>query len=157
MNEQLFEDVIEKHNYIVKVEFLDSDREEAVKLKVNYADLKEEIYTCEKDSILMTIDGEEIFLPVSVMRLYVLANIYLQCRKLNLPYSIVRFYKGGEKTNLISLLPLTFNELDVANELDLHDIMIKVLEKNKLLHSFDDELAGLGLLQKFNLLKGLLT
>jgi hypothetical protein len=162
MDENFLEELITRNGFIVKVNLVEEEEPECdFKLEVDYAGKKNEVYELflspEFPETLLTINGEPLTLRNCMTRLYILCNIYLQCRKLKLPYTIIRFYKSGKQSELIDLLSIEMNEVDQQAEMDLHEAMISILENNSAIHSFDETFGKLGLEQQFNLLKGLLV
>lgn len=151
MNQALLEKLIEKHNYVVRVTL---DQENF--LRADFVGKKENTYWCQP-LYLLEINDEAIFLQTYMIRMYILLHIYKECRKLQLPYDIVRYYKDGKKveglTNLINIA-LTQEELD--REIVLHDIAFSILEDPESLNELEESLEDSGILQNFNLIKGLL-
>lgn len=153
MNQDLLEELIEKHNYIVKVTLEDENF-----LTVNYAGKKTETYEIFEieQAWWLRINEEVVVSKTFVIRLYILLNIYFNCRKLKLPYLIVRYYNEDKVENLVNLVSLDLDEQETEREILLHDVAFSVLEEPERIHEFDDELEKLGMLQSFNVLKGLL-
>lgn len=158
MDDQNFlEELLERNNFVVKVY-----EENTNELKVDYASMKEEKYEIfplepATGEIVVFINNEKITLPNYIVRLYVLCHIFFQCRKLKLSYNIVKFFnKDNEKTTLIKLFPFEFSEEEAAMEIQLNEITLEILKDNTKVHIFDDLLVKTGMLQTFNLLKGLL-
>ena len=151
LNSETFEAILEKTNFIVKAVLEENF------LKVNYADRKDETYEVDLESSIITVENESIFLPAFAVRLYLLLNIYLNCRLLDLPYHIVRFYEGEtKKDGLVDLINPELSEEESKLEVVLHDAAIKILEGVANPHDLDDDLSSFGVLHTFNLMKGLL-
>ncbi len=154
--------IMEKHNFVVKV----SLREENV-LNVDFAGklpITYRIFQISTDPPLLSnitceYRGHMECLPINsyLIRLYVLCDIHRTCRKLRLPYNIIRYYKGDELvTNLVDLLPISMTEEDTKTE-HLFNNIITDIYANKKFNKFDVKLEEFGLLHSFNLLKGLLV
>lgn len=144
------EDFLTQHEYLVKVTLVDDSY-----LRVNYLGECKTDYIVYDDDHTGVIyqdttgeDGEAIDLPRPVLRLYVLCDIYRQCRTLGVSNSVVRFYnKDGAATDLVSLLPIELDEDEAKAErllqkyveacytnMEKADKMLTTLAKEQILH-----------------------
>lgn len=166
MSDELLEELINKHNYVVKVSLSENDLYEVL---VDFAGLKTasyrvvvdeegEVYGMVYRSSLMSDEIEE-YLPLSrsIVRLYILCDIFRQCRQLELSHEIVRFYSSsGEKVEFTDLLKINLDEQELSIELTLEEVMSAVLNGNVAVVDLNNDLEANGILQTFNIFKGLI-
>ncbi len=162
MSEKFIDDLLQRNGYIVRVSGLPSE----LLISIDFAGQLTTSYEIFQDGDIdgfhyenNTLNTEQyVSLPRWILRLYILCDIYLQCKLSNLPDTIVRFFTAeGEKTDLLSLLPLELTLEETKREKMLNDIILKIFRDRSLVHSFDQKLEELSLSKTFNLLKGLLV
>ena len=173
MNE-FVEQLIEKHKFVVRVVLT----EENV-LEVDYAGKQQTQYMLIQDesdemigescifhvvSLLITTDDdyqELVYLPLYLVRLYLLCHIYAECRMLNLPYNIIQYYRetedGDVKELLKDLLPFEFSESEKEKEQKLNGAICEVWKDFSKVNGFDIQMKADGLFASFNMLKGLIV
>lgn len=169
MNEidQLTEAIMEKHNFIVRGTLAEDDE---YTVNVDFAGRKQatyrvvvdeegEIYGVTYNSSIMLPEQEE-FIPLdrTLVRLYILCEIYRQCRHLELPMEIVRFYSPeGDKVEFMELLdvPLTDEEIEIEKVLD--QCLSGILNEDVDIEEMYDALEKDCLLNNFNILKSTLV
>ncbi len=162
-DENFLEDLLRRNDFLVKVVLLDTGM-----LAVDYTANKQVIYSVlaeEKSSnseIIYNIKyeyngvAEEFVLSGPVVRLFILMDIYKECRRLGLPNSIVRIYnKEGAISTLMDILPLELSPGETKQEKILNSAMERVYNKPEMINQLDDKLEKAGLLKSFTLLKGL--
>lgn len=177
MSEALLEEIIEKHNFIVHV---NTDSDDPLCVMVDFAGRKQAYYRIVADeegdiygvaywsSIMApTINpetneevGVEEFIPMNrmIIRLYILCDIYRQCREMELSHEIVRFYSvEGDKIEFMDLLDTQLDDAEVEIEQMLEMFLHKVLNKNISIKELNVSLENSGLLHDFNLLRGTLV
>jgi len=157
--EQFTLDIITRNEYLVRVDDRGSELLEvdyAGKLRTSYQYYEDDSFGIHYQNI--SIRKEEwIEMPYRIFRLYVLLDIYRQCRKLSLPYSIVWFFDStGERSDLLTLWSLNLDENETATEKKFNHYIQQFIG-GELLDKFDDELEKDGLIHEFNILKGLLV
>lgn len=159
-DENFLEDLLIRNDFLVKVVLLDENV-----LAVDFAGKKQVTYSVlaeEKSSNYdVTFKGygitEEFVLSGTIVRLFILMDIYQQARRLGLPDVIVRFYsKEKIQTSFIDILPLDLTQKEIDNEKKLNSAMERAYAKPDLINEMDCKLEKIGLLKQFTLLKGLL-
>lgn len=176
MNNQtddLLENLITKHNFMVKVSLCDDDPlcvdvDFAGQKKCYYRIITDEdgnIYGLAYSSSLMLsgrdegdLVGEE-FIPLnpSVIRTYIICDIFRQCRKLDLPYDIVCYFTSlGERVEFTKLLELKLDESDRESEQVLEGCMSLLLNGEVNIVKMSSELEKIGLLHSLNILQSTL-
>lgn len=156
--EQFTLDVITRNEFIVRVDGKDTDElrvDYAGKLKTDYSYYSEDTYGIRyQNSSAQT--QEFIDLPYYLLRLYVLLDIYRQCRRLSLPYSAVWFFReNGERSDLKDLWQLNLSDNERENEKRFNGYVRELFEGEPL-NKFDNDLETDSLLHQFTILKGLL-
>ncbi len=156
--EQFTLDVLSRNDYLVSVDYVDEDT-----LRVSYAEKLVTEYTkivedfCGLSYRNSSAQTEEvIYLSYHLLRLYVLLDIYRQCRRLSLPYSAVWFFRDNVRSDLLELWPLNLGEVEVTLEKRYNHYVGELLGGESL-GKFDTELEQDGYLHEFTLLKGLLV
>lgn len=176
INDNLLEELIEKHNFIVRVSL---DPDDDLTVMVDFAGRKQAYYRVIMDeegevygigywsSVMIPVEDEEtgekyateemVFVPKTAVRLYILGDIYRQCRELDLSTEIVRFYnKEDEPVNFSELLTLPLNEQDIEVEQVLESCLDAILNKSIPTSTLTEALEKDGLLHQFNFLKATL-
>lgn len=166
-SEALLEELILKHNFIVQVS--PSDEDETM-LIVTFAGRKNVYYRLVIDeegeiygiayARISENDSEAIeeYIPMmkSTIRLFILLDIYRQCRELGLSLEIVRFIKGENITDLVNILPISMDEYEQKDEKILNEAIELIMGGNVVISQLNEKLEQCGLLMNFHLLKGLL-
>ena len=141
------EELLKRHNYIINLS------SENNTITVDYSGkLKTQYIWC--DGGLVKNQKDSIPLNNRLVRLYLLFDIYRECKKLGLPKDIIR---TPENKPLTELIPLTLDEEDGKNETKLHEMTFELLKDNKNFNRFDDDAEELGILPDLNILKGLIV
>lgn len=176
INNNLLEELINKHNFIVRVNPYPNDD---LTIMVDFAGRKQAYYRVIADeegeiygigywsNVMALIEDEEtgeqyqteeiIFVPKTAVRLYILSDIYRQCRTMDLSSEIVRFYNKENKTVVFAeLLSLPLNEEDIEVEQALESCLDAVLNKSIPILTLIEALEKDGLLHQFNFLKATL-
>lgn len=169
MNE-FVEQLIEKHNFVVRVVLT-----EPSVLEVDYAGKQRSQYMLIQDesdeligescifhvvTLLITTNDDHqelIYLPLYLVRLYLLCHIYAECRSLNLPYNIIQYFREDEKTPLKELLTFEFTESEKEKEQKLNEAVCEVWKDFSKVNGFDIQMKADGLFASFNILKGLIV
>lgn len=167
-DESFLEDLLQRNDFLVKVVLLDTGV-----LAVDYAANKQVVYQIEPVEInkgdevnhyLWNVQYEcngiveEFVLSGPVVRLFILMDIFQQCRRLNLPDTIVRFYtKEKKQATFMDILPLDLSEEEIKKEKLLNQAMERAYNKPQMINQMDAKLEKMGLLKQFSLLKGLLV
>lgn len=166
-SEALLDELINKHNFIVKVS---TDPDDNLCVMVDFAGRKQayyrvitdeegEVYGIGYSSSLMTDDVGEEFIPISKpsIRTYIVCDILRQCRWLNLSYDIIRYYlSSGEKCEFTQLLEVPMDEYERSTEKLLEGCMSGIINGNFDLDKMNEVLEEKGLLQNMNLLRSTL-
>jgi hypothetical protein len=151
--QEKFNEIVNRHGYIVRVNLVES------RLTVDYAGQKTTSYLVWSDDHgwYLEYNGKEIIsLKVYIVRLYILLDIYRQCRRLGISYDVVRFYDYlGGISDLLTILPLQLTEEEKSKELLLNNVVMSVIQ-GKPANSFEDSLEVQFLLHEYLQLKGLL-
>lgn len=168
--EGFLEELINKHNFIVKVTL---DPEDDLCVMVEFAGRKQAYYRAITDedgeiygvgywsSLMTDSEGEsfEEFLPLraSVIRTYIVCDIFRQCRALDLAYDIIRFYSSdGNRVEFTELLTLQMDDNDTKAEKLVEHCMTAILNGEADVVKLSEALEKEGILQSFNVIRGTL-
>jgi hypothetical protein len=175
-SEALLNEIIEKHGFIVRIT---TEKDDPFWVLVNFAGLKQVYYriVCDEEgdiygigywSSLMetsedpdtkeTLTSEE-FIPMNktVIRLYILCDIFRQCREMSLSYEIIRSYnEDDEVVEFMDLIPLEMSEEEVNEEMTLDECVSRIISNDIPIGELTEALEKGCLLQNFNILKGTL-
>lgn len=159
------EEIILKHNFIVKISL---DPNDSLCVMVDFAGKKRAYYRVvvdEEDNIygiaywsdLMNDEEEYIPLKATSIHLYILCDIYRQCREMEFPYEIVKFYDNENNlVEFMNLLQLKLEEYELNIMKILEKCIKKVLEEEVPIKLLTELLEKERILHEFNILSGLL-
>jgi len=177
MNESLDEfqeKTLSENNCLVTVQWQSNDDNKKF-INVNFAGLMNVVYfpTDKEEYGVLLISNrsienhsELVGLPIYLIRLYILLDVFRICRKLNLSYNLIRFLnEKGERDNYINIFPRKYDNpenekrefsIDVCTNKFLNSTEMELEDRLKILKGDDDNLEKFGLLHSFSILKGLL-
>lgn len=164
------EELITKHNYVVKVT---TDPDDSLCVMVEFAGRKQVYYRVIVDEEGNTygiaywsnlMDDEEgngfeefLFLNQAVIRTYIICDIFRQCRWLDLPYDIIRFYSpDGDSVEFTDLLSIAMDDNERENEQLLEGCMSGIINGVFDINNMNEVLEEKGLLQSMNILRSTL-
>lgn len=156
--ENKINELINKHNYKVTAA-LDENED----LKVDFAGRETVTYHIVQDEqsevygVAIEYSGTEEFIPLKAVltRLFIIADIFRRCRRLDISPNVIRYYKEGNEVKFVDLVQVQLTKDDQQLEITLDGYIEKILA-GKPIDYFDDKVAKLGMLYNFSLLKGLL-
>lgn len=173
--DELLEQLITKHNFVVKVTI---DPDDNLCVMVEFAGRKQAYYRvvvdeenevygiCYWSSLMQNVnettgesEGFEEFLPLqaSAIRTYIICDIFRQCRWLDLPYDIIRYFSlNGEKCEFINLLTVPMDDNERDNEKLLEEYMSGILNGIFDANKINEVLEQRGLLHTTNILRSAL-